>query len=185
MRPTPAREDLAYAAFWCEENAWQLAGVAVIQPLDVLIVTNRARATAIWAQRAAHTPGAPVLWDYHVLVVGGGEGGPWIWDLDTTLPFPCPPTDYVEASFRPSARLPDAMRPWFRRVPAEVYRRELRSDRGHMRTADGGWQAPPPPWPPIDGPGGRLRLSAALDLDDADAPGDWLDLAGLRRHYAI
>lgn len=49
-----------------------------------------------------------VVWDYHVILAQRGpppphvssaakeeQGGSWVWDLDTTLPWPCPAPQYA------------------------------------------------------------------------------------------
>ncbi|KAF5841706.1 N-terminal glutamine amidase-domain-containing protein, partial [Dunaliella salina] len=99
-----------------------------------------------------------------------------VWDLDTTLPFPCEGTQYAKEALRASTLLlpPDFAR-LYRVVPASLYLEHFCSDRSHMKTsraslgsdshstegvsesggccddkADGAsWSSPPPPWPPI------------------------------------
>ncbi len=56
----------------------------------------------IWKQRSGFHDGVeePVCWDYHVVLVGVDASGSWaVWDLDTTLPFPCPLHTYLAAAF--------------------------------------------------------------------------------------
>ena len=61
------------------------------------------------------------------------------------------------------------------------YRELLRSDRSHMRRANGAWLRPPPPWPCI-GSGGS-NLTCFVDML-ASFAGEVLDLGGLRRRFA-
>jgi len=49
-----------------------------------------------------------------------------------------------------------------------------------MRTPDGGWLAPPPPWPPIGGAKEASNLARFIDLDEAFV-GAVTDVGGLRR----
>jgi len=54
--------------------------------------------------------------------------------------------------------------PLFRWVPWEVARTAFGSDRRHMRSPDGGWSQPIPPWPPINPE--HHTLPAFLSPDD-------------------
>lgn len=137
-----------YQAFWCEENIWRLCADAVVGPGErvVLMLTGTAGHVACWGQRAATSDDAPVLWDYHVVLAVRHEG--WsVWDLDCRLGYPLPASAWLATIFP----CPDTVRPVFQPrcllIPANEYRDQLRSDRSHMRTASGGWQQPPPPWP--------------------------------------
>jgi len=139
----------------------------------VVVIANRGHTVALWHQRAAEVAGEPVIWDYHVIVVSRDPSVARIWDLDTTLGFPMPAPAYLDQTFRGGVRA--ALVPSFRVIEAADYRREFASDRGHMRDADGGWQQPPPPWPPI---GRGHTLDALLDADDPRF-GPWLVRAAL------
>lgn len=171
-----------YAPFYCEENVWWLAKDAALRGLraEVAIVTNATRRVAVWSQRAAVAPGAPVVWDYHVVLAVFGAAGWEIWDLDCALGAPLPAARWLDASF--PAGTPPHLRPRFRVLPASEYVRVLASDRSHMRDESGHWLAPPPPWAPIgQGPPTLMRL---LDLDDSLA-GERTDLEGLRARLRV
>ncbi len=174
-----SRESCAYTASFCEENIWHLAQHTELAALDrrVVIITNPTRSCAVWAQQLAPSPEEPVVWDYHVLLLVEMDGKHWVLDLDTTLPFPCAFEDYVGASFRD---IPPPFTAWFRVVEADLYCREFSSKRLHMRTEDGSWLAPPPPWPMILG-AGALDLETALDLDRG--PGEVMNLHAFLRMY--
>jgi hypothetical protein len=186
------RGALRYTANYCEENVWQLAAEAGLADgaRDVVLVTSEARATPCWWQRA--TPGGgPVIWDYHVFLVVRASPGALVYDLDTRLPFPCAAERYLAETFARAMALPTPHHPRFRVVDAATYRARFWSDRSHMRTADGGWTSPPPPWPPILAPGASeddgergppMTLTAALDRTQP-SPGVWLDLDRLARRY--
>jgi hypothetical protein len=151
------------APYWpcyCEENVWHLCGPDLPAGACVLVVSNRARSVAFWHQKAARDGSGPVVWDYHVILALPGETGPLVVDPDTTLgPLVTLPA-YVRQTFPPP--LPPELAPRFRIVPAAVYRRELRTDRRHMRRPDGSFSAPPPPWPPI---GQGSNLARFIDLE--------------------
>ncbi len=173
-----ALNGLAYMPFWCEENIWHLAGDARVGPGErvVLVLTGAEELVACWAQRAA-AEGRPLLWDYHVvLLVCDGE---WqAWDLDTRLACPVRAESWLECTFPHADAVPGSFQPRFGWFPAETWRDAFGSDREHMRTPDGGWQHPLPPWPMIFGRG--------LDLPTAVAQARCgLTLDELRRRLAV
>lgn len=182
-------DELAYCAFYCEENIWHACGDPRVAADErrVLIICNRARKVAMWGQRIAAHPSFPIVWDYHVVLLARTRGQPWqTWDLDARGPRPQPAIDWLERSFQGIERLPLEFEPRFRLVDAGDYRRHLRSDRRHMRRPDGTPMQPPPAWPPIMGePLGEgddgSNLARFLDMDDSDFIGELFDLPQLRR----
>lgn len=163
-----------YAPFWCEENAWHLCvDPRIGEDAHVVVISNAARAVALWRQRAAEQPGAPVLWDYHVIVVAQHEGATTVWDLDTTIGFGIEAARYRAETFVVPTRA--VLQPRFRVLAAAEYRERFASDRRHMRDRAGGWQQPPPEWPPI---GTGHTLDALIDADDP-AFGPWRTLEDL------
>ncbi len=143
------RSGCAYCALYCEENVWKLAQDARLPEArrSVLLISNPTRSVAMRAQRAGDPErGGLVVWDYHVVLALQGERGVRVYDLDSLLPFPCPLDEYVRTTFGAQSALPPALRALVRIVEAEDYVRQLRSDRSHMRNAEGEWLAAPPPW---------------------------------------
>lgn len=160
---------ILHQPFWCEENIWQLAAHPAPGPGErrVLVLTGAAAEVACWEQRAAR-PGRPLLWDYHV-VLAAHDGGWRIWDLDTRLGAPLPAADWLRGTFPAPERVRAAYQPRFAVFAAQAWRDGFGSDRAHMRRADGGWQRPPPPWPPPSGQaitlaGALAQARAGLDL---------------------
>lgn len=149
------------------------AGVADASCVFVVFVSNARRQTPLWYQKAGHGQEGLVIWDYHVFVVEASHRGmpvPRAWDLDTTLPFPCPLVDYACMALRP-VRAPYER--WYRVVPAEVLWGHFASDRSHMRLPDGSWSAPPPPYPCFVAPDGCTnRLNEYLDVAPDSGGGD-------------
>ena len=116
------------------------------------------------------------MWDYHVLLFAKKVGW-WAWDLDTTLGWPVRASDYLERTFPPE--LDPTLAPRFRVIAAADYRVGFGSDRRHMRSPEGGWLQPPPPWPAI---GATHELPRLLDTSDcASAP--WLSMRELVERY--
>lgn len=172
MHPAPRHQP-----FWCEENIWHLAQHAAVQAYErvVVVLTGAAAGVACWKQRAGADDGC-ILWDYHVVLAIQAPG--WqILDLDTRLGHPMPAREWLMATFPYQEQVPPAHQPRFALIPASTYVRDFGSDRSHMRTADGGWLQPPPPWPPPAGRG--LTLARLLD----QARQGW-DLPELIRHLA-
>jgi hypothetical protein len=167
---------------YCEENIWHACGEvpSCIDEAHVAFVSNPARAVAMWRQRSASSTEEPVIWDYHVILLMRREKAWQVLDSDSTLKTPAPVELYMDASFRPMPERLARHRPRFRILPAADYRRELRSDRSHMRAPDGSWLSPPPPGPCI---GEGTNLMCFVNTD-ADFLGEVCDLEGLRRRFA-
>lgn len=164
MRRTVAPRDILYQPFYCEENAFHLCGHAALagRRRHAVVISGAHGGFAMWHQRAARAPGAPLFWDYHVVVLAED---PWeVWDLDTTLGLPLPALDYLRRCFR--AGLPPELAPIFRVVPADVFVATLASDRSHMRRPDGRFTRPPPPWPPVSADERGSNLHRFTDMAD-------------------
>ena len=93
-----------YCPYFCEENVWHLCTddrvILDHEPIPVenrrvVFISNARRRVAMWKQRAGGSQS--VLWDYHVVLLAGGN----VWDLDTTLGFPIPLDAWVRGSFHP------------------------------------------------------------------------------------
>ena len=154
-----------YQPHWCEENIWHLAADPRVGAGEryVLLLTGTSGEFACWNQRAAGPPGRCVLWDYHVVLAVHRRS--WeILDLDTHLPCPTSAADWLDGTFPfDNKHLMPGIRVRALMIPAAEWRRDLWTDRGHMRTASGGWQKPPPPWDPPQGSG----VTLARYLDEA------------------
>ena len=153
-----------YTPFYCEENCWWLAQDPRFSGsrVEVVFITNATRSVALFHQRAAEEPEAPVVWDYHVVVCEYRDNEARIWDLDCTLGAPLTAPRWLEASF--DARVLPGYAPRFRLVEASTFVRGFVSDRRHMLALDGSWQAPPPPWPAIGR--GLHNLDEFVDVAD-------------------
>ena len=170
-----------YWPCYCEENVWHLAGepgLAGRGDVHVVFISNPERQVVLWGQRSAPGPRGPIVWDYHVVLLARGTDAAWeVWDLDTSLGCPVPSGVYLEATFHSRGRRDPTFAPLFRLLPASEYRRELRTDRRHMRRRDGTWSSPPPPWPTIGEGSNVLRF---VDMENGFL-GEVVDEDGLRR----
>lgn len=107
-------DTVPYCAGYCEENVYRFLERAGMEHAAVLVISNRAGAVAMNAQRAGVAGGGSggsskgadragrgrtIYWDYHVIVLARDSRGAQIYDADTSLPFPCPAQDYLAQSF--------------------------------------------------------------------------------------
>ena len=169
------RESCMYTSHYCEENATLLADRLRKLPGEtrVVFVSNQRKQVPIWHQRAAALPSKPVVWDYHVLAVHrSGSDSTWnVFDLDSTLPWPCAVSDYIAAAFRPGA-LREEYAQQFRVLGAAECIARFSSDRRHMLNTraspeDGPaiYLAPPPPYAPLRGCDARSEHELGSFLD--------------------
>ena len=184
---------LPHASCYCEENAYlalrALGGDA--RERHAVFCTSDARQTVFWGHRRG---GSAVIWDYHVFVVERRDDGGWyVLDHDADV---CRLSEGDSDGCRSVAWVPfgayeraclappddDAWRELaaarrFRPVRAADLLQRFASDRGHMRLPDGGWSAPPPPWPAIGASPPRARPLTLSDLlasgPDYEADGAW------------
>jgi len=176
----PERADFAYASRYCEENVWKLLEHPAPKNTtrSAVFVTNGQRACPLFHQRASDAPDEPVVWDYHVVLLVEGARAQ-IWDLDTTLEFPCDAERWLCETFPLAGALDPALEPRFRVVPEALFLARFASDRSHMRDEHGHWQASPPPWPTIRTQSETMTLMQFVDLSTKDL-GEVLDLATLK-----
>ncbi len=162
-----------YTPFYCEENIWHLCQQEEFTHREpqVVFVSNRKRACALWHQRAAKR-NQPVYWDYHVILIirqlapaGQSECDCWeVWDLDTLLDCPTTLPSYMARTFEHRS-VPTVYRPAFRVIPADAFTQAFSSDRSHMKDEDGEWLQPPPSWPPVFD-GKKSNLMDIVDLQN-------------------
>ncbi len=174
----PDQSPLRYQPFYCEENIFHLCHDPrfTARAPSALFVSGAGGECVMWHQKQARRPGAPLSWDYHVLLL---VRDPWeIWDFDTTLGFPVPAATYLRRSFRPEIALPEELTPWFRRVDAAELGATFASDRSHMRSPGGEFQKAPPPWSAIGPEGVVSNLGRFLTMEDAIA-GEVMSLPAL------
>ena len=171
------REDFPYQPYYCEENIWQLCQHEQFKNSLVVFIASKGDTFPMLNQRAMKDPAIPILWDYHVILIAQADRYQ-VLDFDTTLPFPVDIKTYLSQSFIDNALLDDALRPWFKIVPAGEYVASFCSDRRHMKTEEG-WLAPPPDWPTI---GRGHNLSRYTDMTDTDF-GEVLDYNALLTRF--
>mmetsp|Transcript_23693 Transcript_23693/g.59713 ORF Transcript_23693/g.59713 Transcript_23693/m.59713 type:complete len:218 (-) Transcript_23693:1662-2315(-) len=190
------REECLYQSCYCEENVYKLCEQMMSDgwkkgEVFAIVVSNPNKTVPLWKQRS----GEVVVWDYHVFVIavpstphnGGeeerhgerdeesekekrGEKAAFVYDLDTTLPFPCPFSMYFESGIRHNATLRPHYWRYFRVVEATEYLRTFSSTREHMLDEHGDYLQPPPPWGCIRGEDASTphQLKAYLDFSQSN-----------------
>ena len=152
LTPHPLRrEDFDYASCYCEENCYKLIirlakdRTERYDGIFCIFITSKAEATPFWFQKTGPKDvESPVLWDYHVIVLMDEL----VFDLDSSLDFPCTKEEYFAKSVRPELSLKEKHEHIFRVIHAQQFLDHFSSDRSHMSSA----QVSPPSWPPIIGP---------------------------------
>lgn len=165
---------LPYQPYFCEENAYRIIELLVspevrdaapAEPREsagppdtggtwnfaaMLFIFSHGPWVTLYRQRAV-APGRPIYWDYHVIAIVRGTDTWRVFDPDSRLTAGICLSRYLEETFTGAGGKRDsASQPLFRCIPWETARTAFGSDRSHMRTPDGEWTEPPPPWPPIN-----------------------------------
>ncbi|KAG4097953.1 hypothetical protein H8356DRAFT_1674692 [Neocallimastix lanati (nom. inval.)] len=155
-----SKSDFIYTSCYCEENVYKLCELLnkkfsiPLSKIYAVFISNEDKQVLFWRQKSQKNNSVyPVVWDYHVIaVVEGEEGQPnVIFDLDSTLPFPCEFNTYLINAIYPKqyARIVNEHQGLFRVIPADMYFKNFASDRSHMIDSEGQWLQPPPKYPPI------------------------------------
>ncbi len=160
-----------YTAYFCEENIWQLADSIRSESAKVVFISNSGRRCALWNQKLASS-GEPVVWDYHVVLMEGNQGGWFVYDFDSVLPWGISLQQYLANTFDESVDV--IFQPRFRVITASDYLKGFQSDRRHMRDRHGSWLKPPPKWPVISS-GSMHNLDQFIAMDES-GPGEVYDL---------
>ncbi len=110
---------LQYTSCFCEENVYLLAKKCITIDATtkcesfVVFISSRSKQTPIWCQKSGRSNESPVVWDYHVVLLvrenscDANNPNSVIFDIDSTLPFPCRAAKYFVQSFKPQYFLPE------------------------------------------------------------------------------
>nr|XP_057903029.1 protein N-terminal glutamine amidohydrolase-like isoform X1 [Doryrhamphus excisus] len=186
---TPSQDKCDYTSCYCEENVWKLCeligkeGSAPLEEIFVVFISNDNRTIPLWKQKCA-CGDQPVVWDYHVLLlhICGGSGSV-VYDLDSTMPFPCSLELYAKHALRTDHGIQAAYRRKLRVVPANCFLLTFASDRSHMKNDDGSWKMPPPPYPPICTTDSLMNLDDFISMDPSVGWGKVFTLDHFLQHY--
>lgn len=147
---------------YCEENVWQMARQPSSNPRWAVFMSTEDRECVMHAQISRYHDEGTVIWDYHVVLLEESEDGFIVWDPNCREGYPLPCSHWTQANF---PTWDSEVR--FRLVDTGAFLREFRSDRRHMRNADGELEAPPP-WPEVSP--GESNLDAYTSTS-VSAPG--------------
>lgn len=151
----PEKDQCVYTSCYCEENVWKLCqhlrdthSEELLDDYFVVFISNPSQETILWKQKAGQSQDDfLVVWDYHVILID--KQSQLVFDLDTSLPFPCSFDLYMQSAIRSDFLLNEKYHRWFRVIPSKEYLATFASDRSRMRTPDGRWIKPPPSYPCI------------------------------------
>ncbi|XP_050408163.1 protein N-terminal glutamine amidohydrolase [Patella vulgata] len=169
----PDRLDCVYTKCYCEENVWKLCDFIKGRTPDVLsncfcvFISNKKRQIPLWSQKHSKRDDKLVLWDYHVIFVFKDNHKVLVYDLDTTLTFPCSSEHYIISAIRSEENLNEDFRRLFRVISAETFLKTFASDRCHMiNMKDGNYLSPPPVYPPIKTAESTNNLEDFICMDE-------------------
>lgn len=139
--------------FYCEENVYMylksLESTCSSSSCSwfACFISNQTRAIPLWSQKSTGNTdddennhhNQPVVWDYHVIAIekrlseAGRPAAVFVYDFDSTLPFPCDAQLYLEKALRHrEIVLKDEYKRWFRLIPRKGFLEHFASDRSHM-----------------------------------------------------
>ncbi|XP_022603284.1 protein N-terminal glutamine amidohydrolase [Seriola dumerili] len=189
-RIIPSRESCVYTSCYCEENVWKLCEfvrqerTVPLEQLFVIFISNKNRMVPLWKQKSGHGD-RPVIWDYHVILLQAGlQSDSLVYDLDSELSFPCSLKLYAAQAFRSDRNIRPEYHRKLRVVPADSFLLNFASDRSHMKTSDGSWRMPPPPYPPIHTTESHMNLDDFISMDPAVGWGTVFSLDHFLQSYA-
>jgi protein N-terminal glutamine amidohydrolase len=139
-----------YTKNYCEENIWHLCQHPELAGFvkKVLFVSSTDKNCAFHFQKDS-VDGAPVWWDYHVILYVSKNNTELIFDLDSSLNQPTPFQDYLRLTFQDLEGKKESSHPIFKAIDSEDYITGFFSDRKHMQNGNGEWIFEPPLWPII------------------------------------
>ncbi|XP_048729630.1 protein N-terminal glutamine amidohydrolase-like [Ostrea edulis] len=176
------KEESTYTSCYCEENVWCLCDRIRDKYPDRLhncycvFISNNKRAIPLWRQKASKREDGQVVWDYHVIFLYQPGPGTLVFDLDTSLTFPCDFERYCEESIKDDKCLKPEYHRMFRVIPAAEFLQTFASDRSHMLTKDGQWMSPPPVYPPIKTEECHNNIQEFISMEKEDNHGVILNL---------
>lgn len=189
MLGLPPKSDCVYTSCYCEENVWFLCQRALTHKQShpscawsffAVFISNPTESVVLWKQQSSSAPANMTVWDYHVILVAKNSQthASLVFDLDTTLDFPCSASCYLDEAIRIHCKIKPRYQRFFRVVPGYEFVSHFSSDRHHMRRADGSWLAEPPPYPPIKGKEASSdhNLPEFISMKKGEGPGTVMDV---------
>ncbi|KAI5682876.1 hypothetical protein M9H77_04104 [Catharanthus roseus] len=179
--PPPEASHFQHTPNYCEENVYllckklcedSLAADSDGSDLFVVFISNEKKQIPLWNQKASQRADGVILWDYHVICIQKRKdenSSSMVWDLDSSLQFPCPLATYIAETIRPSFKLFSDFQRFFRIVHAPLFLQYFASDRRHMKDPAGNWVSEPPSYEAIVAKDGTVHnVNEYMDLSSAE-----------------
>ncbi|XP_071180126.1 protein N-terminal glutamine amidohydrolase-like [Mytilus edulis] len=146
-----SKEECVYTKCYCEENVWKVCEYvknhhpAVLDNCYCVFISNKDKVIPLWQQKSSQREDTLVIWDYHVIFIyKQSEKESFVYDLDTSLPFPCDFKTYFLEGIRSNQTLQPQYHRSFRVISAPMFLQTFASDRSHMLNEEGNYLHPPP-----------------------------------------
>ena len=166
-----SKREQIYTSCYCEENIWHLCDkikksncLKENHKAYVIFISNENRAVPLWNQASSQSEEGLVIWDYHVILIIKTNTASEVYDLDTSLPYPCDFQSYTKATFKSDENILEQFHRKFRVIPFEDYLLNFASDRHHMKDDKGQWIKPPPEYPCIQTPNCRNNIDEFISM---------------------
>ncbi|XP_028402330.1 protein N-terminal glutamine amidohydrolase-like [Dendronephthya gigantea] len=180
-------ENCIYTSCFCEENVWKLCESFKeklrLCEFYVVFISNPSKQIPLWCQRSSEINSQPVVWDYHVILLHKRTTDAYVYDLDTTLDFPCNLKEYAEKALQNESQFITTFHRFFRVIPAPYFLKTFASDRSHMKNNDGEWMKPPPNYPLIKTQDSSMNLFEFIDMKTDNGHGTIMDMKKLLEHF--
>lgn len=186
----PSADNCIYTKCYCEENVWMLCNHVKKNSPDVInrcyccFISNNDKTIPLWCQKASNREDKMVCWDYHVIfILANCDKDSMVYDLDTTLSFPCDFKTYAGSGIRPNSTLQPQFHRKFRVIKADEYLSTFASDRSHMIGEDGSWMSPPPSYPCIQTEDTKNNITEFISMDPNFKHGKVLSFEEFVRYF--
>ncbi|CAG2208199.1 NTAQ1 [Mytilus edulis] len=120
-----SKEECVYTKCYCEENVWKVCEYvknhhpALLDNCYCVFISNKDKVIPLWQQKSSQREDTLVIWDYHVIFIyKQSEKESFVYDLDTSLPFPCDFKTYFIEGIRSNQTL----QPQYHRQESHVKR---------------------------------------------------------------
>lgn len=179
------KDKCTYTQFYCEENVWHLcnhvrhASPQLLNDCYVIFISNSSRMVPLWCQKAGKSADEVVIWDYHVIFIHKSCGSCVVYDLDSTLAFPCTLKEYVKRTLQSEENLKPQYRRMFRVMSGQYFIDNFASDRSHMKADNDTWLRPPPSYPCIKTADATNNINEFISMDPTNLHGEVLDMKNL------
>uniref|UniRef100_A0A0L8I3D4 Protein N-terminal glutamine amidohydrolase n=1 Tax=Octopus bimaculoides TaxID=37653 RepID=A0A0L8I3D4_OCTBM len=167
-----------------KENEWEEESLPYVDPIEGPAIRVDSTGVPIWHQKIGK-PNEPVVWDYHVIFLWRLEGESYVYDLDSSLPFPCKLEMYINEAIKSDDILQPQYHRFFRVIDAKIYLRHFASNRKHMLDSTGAWRQEPPPYPCIRTEQTDSNFQDFLSLDPNIGYGTIFSLKSFIKKYAL